>query len=1364
MRESPTRFGLVVAVALLGAAVAGPLFASPALGFGERVYDANTVVAPTDPFFLIWSGESVAQSFAASDTYILLNLTLRLKNDAGAGNLVNITIHPDAVGVPSSTFLAWANVQGGGTVGPVNVPLTPSPTLTRGGTYWIVATKSGPSNQGYEWHHSNANTYPYGRAMVNTGTGWMNPATATDLWFVTYGRQLDANVTAVMTVSTPMVLPKDTVVFTLHINNTGTLAAPTVWVNDTLPAGLNFLSDTAASVPAATGFPHYTFQDLANGPHSFTITVTVDVDVVPGTTLTNRATLTYTNSSGALVSKSDATASVIIGLQWKQLYLVPGNPGPPQSLVPMPPTGGTSSQVVYRIQRGGAAYDFQLDAPLSRTLTMVNVTAVLYLDSNSHGAKNLDMNFTLIDVSGASQTAVAYRQLRVTTDNIAGYQRFGFPFAMNLNLSFAAGHQVLLRIKNMATSQDDALLATNATATPSEMDLLTPTYVHVDGLSLRDAVGPATVWSPKDPLVVHANVSDPFGAAEIAEAWINLTDPFGVLVLNFTPMSLLGSGEPGWKLYGTTYGPLLANGTYQVEIVVQEGNGVLAYATATALVRAPALGLVVEPSQVSALSGDTFDFALWYNNTGTGPAGHVWLNVTLPNEVLFVTSSAETNRTGPTNWTWSNVSVGSHALVIQVTVRTGIPPTPSMTTTAALNFTDEKGHPWLALTASAGVVLQGPILSLAFSTSEARTHSNETFVLSAVLRNTGDLAGTVWLNMTWSSGLTYLSDTSALVGGTSASTGNDVDIRLANLGSGLAYTLNVTVRSDPGLPRGLNLTITAHLAYTNARGALMPNQTATQTVTVIAPEIVYATLHLNPSTVTPGDVVRATANFTNVGDEAALSLVVTLALSPALSVANASAPLTVSGSAALFVLADVGLGTHTIFINLTVSRDASDRAVLSVLGSIVYTDRLGNPIPPMTLSPSSVTVSAPLFQLGGSPSNATVEAGTAVTYHLNLADSGTGPATDVWLNASLPTELLYVSDSSDGQRTVAGTHVSWHWTAFGPGSRMFSFVLAARGTVANGTTANVTLGVSYADANGNRDPEINATLSASFIAPTIALSLETSATSVPVQTTFYYTLRARNVGLTTAKAVWLLDSVDPDLKIFSYTSNVAPTGAPDLNWTYADLQPGEEQAITLFVQVDAGVSAGAQIPNFLTAIYTNSQGQILGAVETKAVVVTVAASPSPLPYFLGAGIAVGAVVLFIVIRRREPRIEEIFLVMKNGILINHLTRNLSEERDPDVVGGMLTAVQQFVTDAFKFGNNRVLREMEFGDYRIFVEMGQNVFLAAVCSGSGTLGIERKLRKVLAEIEERYGAVLKDWNGDVDRILGAQDVMRARLLK
>src|SRR2546422_2526384 len=136
---------LVIAgiLALLASGIAGVLVAPPARGFGEMVFEKNVTIGGGDPSFTVWSGQSVAQSFTATGTYVLLNLTLRMRNSGSTTDSINITIQPDAAGLPSGTILAGSDPVAGGSIRTVEAPPTPPPAPTSGALDWVIATKSG---------------------------------------------------------------------------------------------------------------------------------------------------------------------------------------------------------------------------------------------------------------------------------------------------------------------------------------------------------------------------------------------------------------------------------------------------------------------------------------------------------------------------------------------------------------------------------------------------------------------------------------------------------------------------------------------------------------------------------------------------------------------------------------------------------------------------------------------------------------------------------------------------------------------------------------------------------------------------------------------------------------------------------------------------------------------------------------------------------------------------------------------------------------------------------------------------------------------------------------------------------------------
>lgn len=119
-------------------------------------------------------------------------------------------------------------------------------------------------------------------------------------------------ITVVKTVDKSEAQPGDWLNYTIYYNNTGSANAAHVWVNDTLPDYVTFQSSSEPyeSQNGSTYVWHFT--DVEPGSHSFTITVTVDLDVPPGITLINWAFLNYTTQNSYGLEESWDSASTYI--------------------------------------------------------------------------------------------------------------------------------------------------------------------------------------------------------------------------------------------------------------------------------------------------------------------------------------------------------------------------------------------------------------------------------------------------------------------------------------------------------------------------------------------------------------------------------------------------------------------------------------------------------------------------------------------------------------------------------------------------------------------------------------------------------------------------------------------------------------------------------------------------------------------------------------------------------------------------------------------------------------------------------------------------------------------------------------------
>lgn len=116
------------------------------------------------------------------------------------------------------------------------------------------------------------------------------------------------------------------------------------------------------------------------------------------------------------------------------------------------------------------------------------------------------------------------------------------------------------------------------------------------------------------------------------------------------------------------------------------------------------------------------------------------------------------------------------------------------------------------------------------------------------------------------------------------------------------------------------------------------------------------------------------------------------------------------------------------------------------------------------------------------------------------------------------------------------------------------------------------------------------------------------------------------------------------------------------------------------------------------------------------------------------------------------QVQELFLIQReSGLLLAHLARPGAEGgADSDLVSGMLTAIRDFVNDAFqRQGEAEVieLEEIQYGDERIMVESGSTAYVAAVITGVEPQGFRATLRQFITDLHVREARALRAYTGD-----------------
>ena len=125
-------------------------------------------------------------------------------------------------------------------------------------------------------------------------------------------------------------------------------------------------------------------------------------------------------------------------------------------------------------------------------------------------------------------------------------------------------------------------------------------------------------------------------------------------------------------------------------------------------------------------------------------------------------------------------------------------------------------------------------------------------------------------------------------------------------------------------------------------------------------------------------------------------------------------------------------------------------------------------------------------------------------------------------------------------------------------------------------------------------------------------------------------------------------------------------------------------------------------------------------------------------------------------------IEDVFMLYKDGRLILHETRRLRPEVDEDVIGSMLTAVQEFVGDAFDVEESGTFG-VEYGSLQILYNGGKYIIITAILSGNPPEGMREKIDETVKLIEEKYEDVLENWDGVVGTLSKTKNIIRENII-
>lgn len=116
------------------------------------------------------------------------------------------------------------------------------------------------------------------------------------------------------------------------------------------------------------------------------------------------------------------------------------------------------------------------------------------------------------------------------------------------------------------------------------------------------------------------------------------------------------------------------------------------------------------------------------------------------------------------------------------------------------------------------------------------------------------------------------------------------------------------------------------------------------------------------------------------------------------------------------------------------------------------------------------------------------------------------------------------------------------------------------------------------------------------------------------------------------------------------------------------------------------------------------------------------------------------------------RVEQVFLIQPgSGLLMQHAADELAVGGDRDAISGMLTAITQFVRDAFAAGEGEALDHIEMGDHTVLLVHGPHAYLAVVVRGIPPHGLREQCQSLLEQLHVRYKRLLEDFDGNPEHL-------------
>jgi uncharacterized repeat protein (TIGR01451 family) len=687
------------------------------------------------------------------------------------------------------------------------------------------------------------------------------------------------------------------------------------------------------------------------------------------------------------------------------------------------------------------------------------------------------------------------------------------------------------------------------------------------------------------------------------------TIPAGVTFLDSDPDYNTSSGRTYTWIIGIVAGHSSGTITIIVKVnasipdgTVLRNNATMEYADdngnyydpledyAETTVTAPVMTFSKTASVSKADPGDNITYILTYENTGDGNATLVAIEDTIPAGVTFLDSDPDYNTSSGRTYTWIIGIVAGHSsgtITIIVKVNASIPDGTVLRNNATMEYADDNGNYYDPLDDYAETTVTAPVMSFSKTADASKADPDDLIVYTLFYQNLGSGNATlVVINDTIPSDVTFVGSTPAH----NSSSGNTYSWIIGFVEAYSNGTITITVRVNVGVDDGTVLRNNATMEYADENGNYYDPLEDYAETTVTAPVMSFSKTADN-TTADPSDTVIFTLYYENSGSGNATLVVIEDTIPSDMTfVGSTPTHNSSSGNVYTWIIGIVpAYSNGTITITVTVNAGVGDGTVLNNTATEDYADANGNYYDQLE-DYAIVTVTAPVLNITKQANVSNADPGDLIEYTIIFENTGTGNATNIWINDTIPS-FATMQSTSPAHNSSSGDTYTWFFVLLESGDNItITIVVKVDLRTPDEEVLHNTVTMDYSDDNGNPlDPE-SAFADVTVTAPVLHIMKTANNSFANPDDTILYTIKYWNSGTGMATLVEIVDTIPAFTTFVGSAPNYTTFIGREYTWYIGDVGPDGYGFINITVKVNVSTPDTTLLHNVATLDYADANG------------------------------------------------------------------------------------------------------------------------------------------------------------------------------